>query len=78
MSLFSFIKKLFKANISIVSSDNVRFKIDGDYTVDEIPESTRDLWVQERRQKDNVGSLINYDGFYGKFYGRDGMIYYAK
>ena len=78
MSIFSFIKKLFKANISVVSADKYRFKIEEEYIVEEISESTRDQWMRERHEKDNVSSLINYDGFHEKFYGRDGMIYYVK
>lgn len=78
MGLFSFIKKLFKANISVVSADNARVKVEDDFIVHKIDESTREAWMQERHQKDNVSSLMNYDGFHDKVHGRSGTIYYVK
>lgn len=53
-------------------------QISQDTYITHIPEEEKNLWAQNRREKDRVWTLINKDGFHDKPNGRTGTIYYVS
>ena len=72
MGVFNVLANLFKKEKweTIKISDNL--------FIEKIPESVKEKWRRERRNKDNLNSFISENGFHFKPDGRSATIYYIE
>lgn len=52
-------------------------QISQDTYITHVTEEEKNMWTQNRREKDGLRTLINKDGFHDKPNGRTGTIYYV-
>lgn len=59
-----------------ISNSSTVVKIDSNHFEHYTAEIVKDKWKNERRDKDKLNDLLKKNGFYIKYHGRGGMIYY--